>query len=71
MEAPTSYVSPRKLLRKLSRERKLRPHSEQPGVASLADVFEFEKRVQTRLFLSADAREGMQAFVDKRSPKFT
>lgn len=37
---------------------------------SLADVFAYEKRVQTALFLSDDAREGMRAFVEKRPPKF-
>ncbi|MEM7405547.1 MAG: enoyl-CoA hydratase [Pseudomonadota bacterium] len=37
---------------------------------SLADVFAYEKRVQTALFLSQDAREGMRAFVEKRPPKF-
>ena len=38
--------------------------------ASLADVFELEKRVQTRLFLTDDAREGMRAFVEKRPTRF-
>ena len=38
---------------------------------SLADVFEFEKRIQTGLFLTDDAREGMRAFVEKRAPKFS
>jgi 2-(1,2-epoxy-1,2-dihydrophenyl)acetyl-CoA isomerase len=38
--------------------------------SSLADVFDFEKRTQTRLFLEDDAREGMRAFVEKRAPKF-
>lgn len=37
---------------------------------SLAEVFEFEKRVQTALFLTDDAREGMRAFVEKRKPAF-
>ena len=35
-----------------------------------ADVVAFEERVQTELFLSADAREGMDAFLEKRPPKF-
>jgi 2-(1,2-epoxy-1,2-dihydrophenyl)acetyl-CoA isomerase len=38
--------------------------------SSLADVFDFEKRVQTGLFLTDDAREGMRAFVEKRLPRF-
>ena len=35
-----------------------------------ADVVAFERRVQSELFLSADSREGMQAFLEKRPPKF-
>jgi 2-(1,2-epoxy-1,2-dihydrophenyl)acetyl-CoA isomerase len=34
------------------------------------EVLDFERAVQTQLFLSDDAREGMKAFVEKRSPKF-
>jgi 2-(1,2-epoxy-1,2-dihydrophenyl)acetyl-CoA isomerase len=37
---------------------------------SLADVCAYEKKVQPELFLEADAREGMQAFLDKRAPEF-
>ena len=40
------------------------------AAGSLADVFAFEKRVQTELFLTDDAREGMRAFVEKRPAKF-
>ena len=35
-----------------------------------ADVVAFEKAVQTELFLSADSREGMRAFLEKRPPRF-
>ena len=38
--------------------------------ATLTDTLAYELQTQTRLFLSADAREGMQAFVDKRAPRF-
>lgn len=37
---------------------------------SLATVLDYEQRTQEALFLSADAREGMRAFMDKRSPRF-
>ena len=37
---------------------------------SLADVFAFETSHQSKLFLSADAREGMQAFLQKRPARF-
>lgn len=38
--------------------------------ASLADTLAFEFRTQRRLFLAADAREGMRAFLEKRPPEF-
>ena len=38
---------------------------------TLAEILAFEARTQVELFLQADAREGMQAFLDKRSPRFT
>ena len=38
------------------------------GVA--ADVVAYEKAVQSELFLSSDAREGMRAFLQKRLPRF-
>jgi len=38
--------------------------------ASLAEVLAFEQATQTALFLAADAREGMRAFIEKRSPRF-
>jgi len=41
------------------------------GAASeLAEALEFEAEVQPELFLGADAREGMRAFLEKRSPRF-
>ena len=36
----------------------------------LAEGFRFERRVFGSLFASADQKEGMAAFVEKRSPKF-
>lgn len=38
---------------------------------SLADSLGFEFRAQRSLFLGDDAREGMQAFVEKRGPQFS
>lgn len=38
--------------------------------ASLADTIAFELQAQSSVFLSADAREGMRAFLDKRAPRF-
>ncbi len=41
------------------------------GVGGTADdVLAYENKTQTELFLSADAREGMRAFLEKRRPKF-
>ncbi len=37
---------------------------------SLEQALAFEHRTQKGLFLSADAREGMKAFLDKRVPQF-
>lgn len=37
---------------------------------SLAEALAFEHRTQRSLFLSADAREGMRAFLEKRPPEF-
>jgi 2-(1,2-epoxy-1,2-dihydrophenyl)acetyl-CoA isomerase len=37
---------------------------------SLAATLDFEATAQRELFLSSDAREGMQAFLDKRAPRF-
>lgn len=36
----------------------------------LGEALEFEAAAQPAMFLSADAREGMQAFLDKRPPEF-
>ena len=38
--------------------------------ASLDEVLEFEHQTQATLILSDDSREGMRAFLEKRSPKF-
>lgn len=38
--------------------------------ASLPEVLAFELQAQSALFLSADAREGMRAFLEKRAPRF-
>lgn len=38
--------------------------------AGLTESLAYEQRTQEVLFLSADAREGMQAFLDKRIPRF-
>ncbi|MFT5172575.1 MAG: 2-(1,2-epoxy-1,2-dihydrophenyl)acetyl-CoA isomerase [Gammaproteobacteria bacterium] len=35
-----------------------------------ADVVAYERSVQSELFLSSDAREGMRAFLQKRQPRF-
>ena len=40
------------------------------STGTLEAVLAFEKEHQCRLFLGGDAREGMQAFLDKRSPVF-
>jgi 2-(1,2-epoxy-1,2-dihydrophenyl)acetyl-CoA isomerase len=37
---------------------------------SLARVLAYELETQTELFLAPDAREGMRAFMEKRSPRF-
>ncbi|MCC6709369.1 MAG: enoyl-CoA hydratase/isomerase family protein [Gammaproteobacteria bacterium] len=37
---------------------------------SLATVLAYEQRTQEQLFLGEDAREGMRAFMEKRSPRF-
>jgi len=38
--------------------------------ASLDEVLSFEAEVQGKLFLGEDAREGMRAFLEKRTPRF-
>ena len=38
--------------------------------STLPEVTAYEYNVQRRVFLSADAREGMRAFLEKRPPKF-
>jgi len=35
------------------------------------DAFEVESRIGTKVFMSADAKEGPRAFADKRKPAFT
>jgi enoyl-CoA hydratase/carnithine racemase len=37
---------------------------------SLADEFDFEARAQTTCMMSADHKEGVRAFMEKRAPKF-
>ncbi|MEN9726690.1 MAG: 1,2-epoxyphenylacetyl-CoA isomerase [Pseudomonadota bacterium] len=37
---------------------------------SLEDTLQYEMEAQERVFLSADAREGMRAFLEKRAPRF-
>lgn len=39
--------------------------------ASLADGLAFEYQTQRQMFLSASAREGMRAFIEKRAPEFS
>jgi enoyl-CoA hydratase len=38
---------------------------------SLAEGARFERRLFAALFATADQKEGMAAFVEKRAPKFT
>jgi enoyl-CoA hydratase/carnithine racemase len=38
--------------------------------SSLAEGLALERELQQRLFLSADAAEGLAAFVEKRPPRF-
>ncbi|MSR14033.1 MAG: 2-(1,2-epoxy-1,2-dihydrophenyl)acetyl-CoA isomerase [Gammaproteobacteria bacterium] len=40
------------------------------ATGSLAETLEYEKAAQCIAFLSADAREGVRAFIEKRAPKF-
>ncbi len=40
------------------------------ATGSVDDVLDFEAAVQPELFLGADAREGMKAFLEKRRPRF-
>ncbi len=40
------------------------------AAGSLNDALAYEALTQRRVFLSDDAREGMQAFLDKRKPEF-
>ena len=40
------------------------------ATGTLDDTLAFEQRTQADLFLGADAREGMQAFLAKRAPRF-
>ena len=40
------------------------------AAGTLRDAFKAEADAQEDLFLAADAREGMQAFLEKRDPKF-
>jgi len=39
--------------------------------SELEEMLRFENEAQLRCFASEDAREGMRAFLEKRSPKFT
>src|SRR5262249_44271206 len=40
------------------------------ATGTLADTLAHEERAQSAVFLAADAREGMRAFVEKRPPRF-
>ena len=40
------------------------------ATSSLPETLAFELQAQSALFLSADAREGMRAFLEKRAPRF-
>lgn len=40
------------------------------ATGTLAETLAHEEQAQARVFLSADAREGMRAFLEKRSPQF-
>jgi enoyl-CoA hydratase/carnithine racemase len=37
----------------------------------LSEGLALERELQQRLFEGADAREGLQAYLDKRAPRFT
>lgn len=62
------FVPPGKAAKAVGRiKRAAQSGSEMPFSEALA----FERELQQQLFESADAREGMQAHVEKRAPQFT
>ena len=41
------------------------------ATGTLSDALRYEEQAQESVFLSADAREGIRAFLEKRAPKFS